>query len=124
MERHPFGYFQGYWFAASPMFDFVGQTAKLENNFLYDAYVKHVPRMHRVGDVLQKSLQYLGWKHTGMFGGHSGTSSCDGVDELWRVVGNELKSHFPITASMKYTHNNPAFLQDNLRSLSLISRAK
>uniref|UniRef100_A0A8C6BT35 Guanylate cyclase n=1 Tax=Monodon monoceros TaxID=40151 RepID=A0A8C6BT35_MONMO len=111
---HPFGYFQGYWFAGFPMFDFVGQTAKLENNFLYDTYVKPVPRMHRVGDVLQKSLQYLGWKHTGMFG----------VDELWRVVGNELKSHFTIPASMKYTNNNPAFLQENLRSLSLISRAK
>ena len=120
MERHFFGYFQGYWFAGFPMFDFVGQTAQLENNFLYDTCVKLVPCMHRVGDVLQKSLQYLGWKHIGMFGGRSGTSSWDGVDELWRVVGNELKSHF----SLKYTTNNPAFLQENLRGLSLISRGK
>ncbi|KAF6317470.1 hypothetical protein mRhiFer1_008523 [Rhinolophus ferrumequinum] len=81
-----------------PVFDFVGQTAKLENDFLYDTYVKLVPPMHEIGDVLQKCLWYLGWKHVGMFGGHSGISSWHRVDELWRVVENELKSHFTITA--------------------------
>ncbi|KAM9618009.1 LOW QUALITY PROTEIN: guanylate cyclase 2G-like [Trichechus inunguis] len=62
-----------------PTFDFVGQTAKLENHFLYDACVKPVPPVQEIGDVLQKSLQYLGWKHIGVFGGHSGASSWDGV---------------------------------------------
>ncbi|CAN0554066.1 unnamed protein product [Rangifer tarandus platyrhynchus] len=76
--------------------------------------------MHRIGDVLRKSLCYLGWKHIGMFGGHSRTSSWDGVDELWRVVENELKSHFTITTSVR-SNNDPVFLQENLRSLSLIS---
>lgn len=80
------------------MFDFVGQTAKLENDFLYDTYVKLVPPIHEIGDVLQKCLWYLGWKHVGMFGGHSGISSWHRADELWRVVENELKSHFTITA--------------------------
>ncbi|KAL0616543.1 Guanylate cyclase 2G [Plecturocebus cupreus] len=75
-----------------------------------------------IGDVLQKSLQYLGWKHIGMFGGYSGASSWDGVDELWRVVENELKSHFIITASMRYTNNNLALLQERLRSISSIAR--
>ena len=128
MERYPFGYFKVIGLLASewniPMFDFVGQIAKLESNFLYDTYVNLVPSMHRVGDVLQKSLHYLGWKHIGMFGGHFGTSSWDGVDELWRVVENELKSHFTVTPSVRYTNNDPVFLQENLRSLSLISRGK
>jgi len=69
MERHPFGYFKVIGLLASewniPMFDFAGQTAQLENNFLYDTYVNLVPSMHRVSDVLQKSLHYLDWKHIG-----------------------------------------------------------
>lgn len=105
------------------MFDIAGQTAKLENNFLYDTYVNLMPPMHRISDVLSKSLCYLGWKHIGMFGGHSGTSSWDGVDELWRVVENELKSHFTITTSVR-SNKDPVFLQENLRSLSLISMGK
>ncbi|XP_005874626.1 PREDICTED: guanylate cyclase 2G-like [Myotis brandtii] len=105
-----------------PMFDFVGQTAKLENDFLYDTYVTLVPPMCELGDVLQKTLQYLGWKHVGMFGGHSGTSSWDRVGELWRVVENELKSHFTLTARIRYTNNDPALLQENLRNMSAAAR--
>ncbi|XP_016067586.1 PREDICTED: guanylate cyclase 2G-like [Miniopterus natalensis] len=105
-----------------PMFDFVGQTEKLKNSFLYDTCVKLVPPMRELGDVLRKSLQYLGWKHIGMFGGHSGTSSWDGVDELWRVVENELKPHFTITARVRYTNNDPALLQENLRNMSATAR--
>ncbi|XP_054437198.1 guanylate cyclase 2G-like [Pteronotus mesoamericanus] len=105
-----------------PMFDFVGQTAKLEKDFLYDTYVTIVPPMREIGDVLQKSLQYLGWKHIGMFGGHSGTSSWARMDELWRVVENELKSHFTITARVRYTDTDPALLQENLRTMSTTAR--
>lgn len=107
-----------------PMFDFVGQAAKLENNFLYDTYVKLVPPLRELGDVLQKTLQYLGWKHIGMFGGHSGTSSWERVGELWRVVENELKSHFTLTARISYTNNDPALLQENLRNMSATARGK
>ncbi|XP_042636977.1 guanylate cyclase 2G-like [Orycteropus afer afer] len=105
-----------------PMFDFVGQTAKLENHVLYDTCVKLVPPMQETGDVLQKTLQYLGWKHIGVFGGHSGASSWDRVDELWRVVENKLRSHFTITAHVRYTNNDPALLQENLRSMSSVAR--
>lgn len=107
-----------------PVFDFVGQSTVLENDFLYDTYVKLVPPVHELGDVLQKTLQYLGWKHIGMFGGHSGTSSWDRVGELWRVVENELKSHFTITARIRYTNNDPALLQENLRNMSATARGK
>ncbi|XP_045438174.1 guanylate cyclase 2G-like [Pipistrellus kuhlii] len=105
-----------------PVFDFVGQIATLKNDFLYNTYVKLVPPMHKLGDVLQKTLQYLGWKYIGMLGGHSGTSSWDRVDELWRVVENELKSHFTITAKIRYTNNDPALLQENLRNISATAR--
>ncbi|XP_024202389.3 guanylate cyclase 2G-like [Pan troglodytes] len=84
--------------------------------------VKLVSPKQDIGDVLQESLQYLGWKHIGMFGGYSGASSRDGVDELWRVVENELKSHFIITASMRYTNNNLVLLQEYLWRISSIAR--
>ncbi|KAM9197424.1 LOW QUALITY PROTEIN: guanylate cyclase 2G-like [Dugong dugon] len=105
-----------------PTFDFVGQMAKLENHFLYAACVKLVPPVRDIGDVLQKSLHYLGWKHIGVFGGHSGASSWDGVGELRRVVENKLKSHFTLTAHVRYTNNDPALLQENLRSVSSVAR--
>nr|XP_012626922.1 guanylate cyclase 2G-like isoform X3 [Microcebus murinus] len=105
-----------------PMFDFVGQMAKLENHILYDTCVKLVPPTKDIGHVLRKSLQYLGWKHIGMFGGYSGTSSWDGVDTLWGVAEHELKSHFTLTASMRYTSNSPVLLQENLRSVSSTAR--
>ncbi|XP_054975138.1 guanylate cyclase 2G-like [Sorex araneus] len=105
-----------------PMFDFVGQTAKLENEFLYDTYVKLVPPRHAIAEVLQKSLQHLGWGHIGMFGGPGGVSAWNGVDELWQAVENELKDHFTITARIRYTSNDPALLQENLRNMSSVAR--
>ncbi|XP_062071184.1 guanylate cyclase 2G-like [Lepus europaeus] len=105
-----------------PMFDFVGQMAKLENHFLYDTCVRLVPPQQEIGDVLQQTLQHLGWRHIGMFGGHSGAAFRDGVDELWRVVENKLKSNFTITTRMRYTSNNPALLQEALRNMSSLTR--
>ncbi|XP_066094743.1 guanylate cyclase 2G-like [Saccopteryx bilineata] len=104
------------------LFDFVGQTVKLEKDFLYDTYVKLVSPLREIGYVLQKGLQYLGWKHIGMFGGDSGASSWNRVDELWRAVENELQSHFTITARVRYTSNDPDLLRENLRNLSEIAR--
>uniref|UniRef100_A0A8C2YKI2 Guanylate cyclase n=1 Tax=Chinchilla lanigera TaxID=34839 RepID=A0A8C2YKI2_CHILA len=105
-----------------PMFDFVGQMAILENHYLYDTCVTLVPPKQEIGDVLQKSLQYLGWRHIGMFGSYSGASSWDELDELWRVVEEELQSHFIITASMRYTSHDPALLQEGLRNMSSLAR--
>ena len=108
-----------------PVFDFVAQSAKLEDDFLYDTYVTLVIPRYKIGDVFQRSLWYLGWKLIGKFGGHSGNSSWDGVDELWKVVENGLKSHFTtITVSVKYTNNERAFLQETLRGMSLAARSK
>ncbi|XP_004839074.3 guanylate cyclase 2G-like [Heterocephalus glaber] len=105
-----------------PMFDFVGQMAILENHFLYDTCVTLVPPKQEIGDVLQKSLQYLGWKHIGMFGSCYGASSWDELDKLWRVVEEELQSQFTITASMRCTSHDPALLQEALRNVSALAR--
>ncbi|KAK2099004.1 hypothetical protein P7K49_024455 [Saguinus oedipus] len=99
------------------MFDFVGQNTKL-----CDTCVKLVPPKQDIGDMLWKSLQFLSWKHIGMFGGYSGACSWDGVDELWRVVENELESHFNIMASMTYTNSHLALLQEHLWGISSIAR--
>ncbi|KAM6182224.1 LOW QUALITY PROTEIN: guanylate cyclase 2G-like [Erethizon dorsatum] len=104
-----------------PMFDFVGQMAILENHFLYDTCVTLVPPK-RVLVMCSRSLQYLGWKHTGMFGSYSGASSWDELDKLWKVVEEELQSHFTITASMRYTSHDPALLQEGLRNMSSLAR--
>lgn len=103
------------------MFDFVGQTAKLENDFLYDTYVKLMPPMH---DVAPEKSLVPGLETRWMFGGQAGISSWDRVDELWRAVENELKYHFTITARVRYTNNDPALLQENLKTVSAITRGK
>ncbi|XP_004701339.1 guanylate cyclase 2G-like [Echinops telfairi] len=105
-----------------PMFDFVGHTEKLESHSLYDTCVKLVPPMQEMGEVLQKTLQYLGWKHIGMFGGYSGATSWDGLDELWRVVEKKLKAQFTLTAHVTHTNQDPASLQENLRRMAAVAR--
>ncbi|XP_069844023.1 guanylate cyclase 2G-like [Dipodomys merriami] len=105
-----------------PVFDFVGQMAKVENHLLYDTCVILVPSIQEIGDVLQKSLSYLGWEHIGLFGGYSGVPSWDGVDELWKVVENKLQPNFTIMASMRYTIRDPVLLQEDLRSITSVTR--
>ncbi|XP_023571362.1 guanylate cyclase 2G [Octodon degus] len=105
-----------------PVFDFVGQMAILENHFLYDTCVTLVPPKQEIGDVLQKSLWYLGWEHIGMFGSYSSASSWDELDKLWTIVENELQAHFTIAASMRCTSREPALLQEALRNMSSLAR--
>ncbi|XP_038614331.1 guanylate cyclase 2G-like [Tachyglossus aculeatus] len=105
-----------------PMFGFMGQTAKLDNAFLYDTYVKLVSPIQKIGHVLQKSLQHFGWKHIGLFGSAVRRSSWDQIDELWTAVENQLKFNFTITAKVRYSSSDPALLQEKLIYLSTVSR--
>uniref|UniRef100_A0A6I8P2R0 Guanylate cyclase n=1 Tax=Ornithorhynchus anatinus TaxID=9258 RepID=A0A6I8P2R0_ORNAN len=105
-----------------PMFGFMGQTAKLDNAFLYDTYVKLVSPIQKIGHVLQKSLQHFGWKHIGLFGSSVRGSSWDQTDELWTAVENQLKFNFTITAKVRYSSRDPAILQEKLTYLSSVSR--
>ncbi|XP_036032210.1 guanylate cyclase 2G-like [Onychomys torridus] len=105
-----------------PMFDFVGQTAALEDHFWCGTCVTLVPPKQEIGAVLRESLWYLGWEDIGLFGGSPGASSSEGVDELWRAVEDGLQLHVTITASMRYSNSSPGILQENLRSMSSVAR--
>ncbi|KAL6062085.1 hypothetical protein STEG23_024912 [Scotinomys teguina] len=104
------------------MFDFVGHMAALEDHFWCDTCVTLVPPMQEIGAVLRESLNYLGWEDIGLFGGSSGASSSEGVDELWGAVEDGLQLHFTITASMRYSNRSPDRLQEDLRSMSSVAR--
>ncbi|XP_042121290.2 guanylate cyclase 2G-like [Peromyscus maniculatus bairdii] len=105
-----------------PVFDFAGQMAALEDHFWCDTCVTLVPPKQDIGAVLRETLWFLGWEDIGLFGGSSGASSSEGVDELWRAVEDGLQLHFTITASMRYSNSSPDLLQENLRSVSSVAR--
>lgn len=107
-----------------PVFDFAGQMAALEDHFWCDTCVTLVPPKQDIGAVLRETLWFLGWEDIGLFGGSSGASSSEGVDELWRAVEDGLQLHFTITASMRYSNSSPDLLQENLRSVSSVARGK
>uniref|UniRef100_A0A7M4EWQ7 Guanylate cyclase n=1 Tax=Crocodylus porosus TaxID=8502 RepID=A0A7M4EWQ7_CROPO len=104
-----------------PMFAF-GQTAKLDNTFLYDTYVKVVSPLQRIGEVLHKSLEYFGWKYVGLFGTSSATSTWDKMDELWMTVENELQVNITITAKVRYNTEEPSLHQEHLKYISSVAR--
>ncbi|XP_059586331.1 guanylate cyclase 2G [Alligator mississippiensis] len=104
-----------------PMFAF-GQTARLDNTFLYDTYVKVVSPLQRIGDVLHKSLEYFGWKYVGLFGTSSDTSTWDKMDELWMSVENELRVNITITAKVRYNTKEPSLHQEHLKYISSVAR--
>lgn len=105
------------------MFAF-GQTARLDNTFLYDTYVKVVSPLQRIGDVLHKSLEYFGWKYVGLFGTSSDTSTWDKMDELWMSVENELRVNITITAKVRYNTKEPSLHQEHLKYISSVARSK
>lgn len=63
-----------------------------------------------------------GWKH--MFGSYYRASSWDGLDKLWRIVEEEIQSHFIIAASKRYNSHDSALLQEGLRNMSSLARGK
>ncbi|XP_078496609.1 guanylate cyclase 2G-like [Lissotriton helveticus] len=105
-----------------PMFGFVSQTPKLDNTLVYDTYVKMVSPLKRVGEVLEKTLQFFGWRYVALFGGAAEGSTWDKIDELWTTVENQLKANFTITAKLKYEMKDPEALRDNLKHVSINAR--
>ncbi|KAJ1140380.1 hypothetical protein NDU88_006733 [Pleurodeles waltl] len=104
------------------MFGFVSQTPKLDNTLVYDTYIKMVSPLKRVGEVLEKTLQYFGWRYVALFGGAAEGSTWDKIDELWTTVENQLKANFTITTKLKYEMKDPDALRDNLKHVSLNAR--
>ncbi|CAH6940926.1 guanylate cyclase 2G [Phodopus roborovskii] len=105
-----------------PMFDFVGQMAALEGHLWCGTCVTLVPPKQAIVAVLQESLRYLGWEDVGLFGGYSGASCSDGVDELWEAVEDGSQLHFTIIASMRCGNSSPDLLQEDLRSILSVAR--
>nr|XP_015202921.1 PREDICTED: guanylate cyclase 2G-like [Lepisosteus oculatus] len=105
-----------------PMFSYASQTPKLENNAVYDTYIKLVSPLHKAGEVLIKTLEYFGWKYVAMIGGGSYSSTWDKINELWMSMERQLKSQFIVTASIKYDTSNLALTHKNIKYISTVAR--
>ncbi|KAI2658367.1 Guanylate cyclase 2G [Labeo rohita] len=105
-----------------PMFGFVGQTPKMDNIQVYDTYIKIVPPLKRVGEILLKTLEFFGWKYVGMIGGGADTNTWDSVDALWKSVEQQLRSKVTVTAGIKFDTSDPELAQRNLQIISKVAR--
>jgi len=106
------------------MFGFVGQTPKMDNVQMYDTYIKIVPPLKRIGEILLKTVEFFGWTHVGMIGGCADTNTWDSVDALWKSVEKQLKANVIVTASLKFDTSDQELSQRNLQIISKLARGK
>ena len=106
------------------MFGFVGQTPKMDNAFVYDTYVKVVPPLKRVGEILLKTLEFFGWTYVGIIGGGAESNTWDKVDALWKSVEQQLQSKVTVTASIKFDPGDPQLIHRNLKHISKVARGR
>ncbi len=107
-----------------PMFGFVGQTSKMDNVMVYDTYIKIVPPLKRVGEILLKTLEFFGWKYVGMIGGGADTNTWDSVDALWKSVEQQLRAKVTVTAVIKFDTSDAELAQRNLQIISKVARGE
>ncbi|XP_062373919.1 guanylate cyclase 2G [Sardina pilchardus] len=105
-----------------PMFGFVGQSHKMDNAAVYDSYIKVVPPLKRIGEVLVKALDFFGWNHVAMLGGGADSNTWNRVDALWRAVEEELRDKKVVTAAVKFDSSNDALVQKNIRYIATVAR--
>uniref|UniRef100_A0A3B5KY60 Guanylate cyclase n=1 Tax=Xiphophorus couchianus TaxID=32473 RepID=A0A3B5KY60_9TELE len=105
-----------------PMFGYVGQSSKLEDGEMYDSYIKIMPPLKRTSEVLVKTLEFFGWSHVAMIGGGLKTNTWDKVDALWKTVENPLRTHFKLTAELKFDTSNSDLLYQNIKYISTVAR--
>ncbi|KAH0623746.1 hypothetical protein JD844_006843, partial [Phrynosoma platyrhinos] len=105
-----------------PILGFVGHTAKLDDSVLYDTYINLVSPLQTIGKVLQKALQFFGWRYVGLMGSASDVFSWAEMDELWTSVENELKTNITVTAKVRYNTKNRGLHQEKLRYISSVAR--
>ncbi|XP_076854584.1 guanylate cyclase 2G [Brachyhypopomus gauderio] len=105
-----------------PMFAFVGQTSKMDNALVYDTYVKVVPPLKRVGEVLLKVLEFFGWKNVGIIGGGSDANTWDKLEALWKSVEQELLAKITVTATIKFDPSDTQFMQKSIQHISKVAR--
>ncbi|XP_026132297.1 guanylate cyclase 2G isoform X2 [Carassius auratus] len=105
-----------------PMFGFVGLTPKMDNILVYDTFIKIVPPIKRVGEILLKTLEFFGWKYVAMIGGGADTNTWDSVDALWKSVEKQLRAKVTVTASIKFDTSDPELAKRNLQIISKVAR--
>lgn len=106
------------------MFGFVGQSSKMDSRDTYDSYIKIVPPLKRSAEVLVKTLQFFGWTHVAMIGGGLETNTWDKVDDLWRTVENQLKTHFNVVATVKFDTSNPHLVYQKIKYIAKVTRGQ
>ncbi|XP_017551372.2 guanylate cyclase 2G [Pygocentrus nattereri] len=105
-----------------PMFGFVGQTPKMDNILVYDSYIKVVPPLKRVGEILLKTLEFFGWKYVGIIGGGADSNTWDKVDALWKSVEQHLQAKVTVTANIKFDPSDPQLIHRNVHHISKVAR--
>uniref|UniRef100_A0A3B3R695 Guanylate cyclase n=1 Tax=Paramormyrops kingsleyae TaxID=1676925 RepID=A0A3B3R695_9TELE len=105
-----------------PMFGFVGQSPKMDNFAVYDTYIKLVPPLKRIGEVLIKTLDFFGWTHIAIIGGGAESNTWDKVDELWKSVEAQLRGRFNVTAQVKFDVANLDLVRENVKHISKVAR--
>ncbi|XP_016122743.1 guanylate cyclase 2G, partial [Sinocyclocheilus grahami] len=105
-----------------PMFGFVGQTPKMDNILVYDTYIKIVPPLKRVGEILLKTLEFFGWKNVGMIGGGADRNTWDSVDAFWKSVEQQLRAKVTLAAGIKFDTSDPELAKRNLQIISKVAR--
>ncbi|XP_024141067.2 guanylate cyclase 2G [Oryzias melastigma] len=105
-----------------PMFGFVGQSSKMDNNEIYDSYIKVMPPLKRSSEVLVKTLEFFGWSHVAMIGGGLESNTWDKVDALWKTIEDKLRATFRLTAEVKFDTSNPQLVYQNVKYISTVAR--
>uniref|UniRef100_A0A673ABJ6 Guanylate cyclase n=1 Tax=Sphaeramia orbicularis TaxID=375764 RepID=A0A673ABJ6_9TELE len=105
-----------------PMFAFVGQSSKMDNNYIYDSYVKIVPPLKRSAEVLVKTLEFFRWRHVAMIGGGLESNTWDKVDALWKTIEEPLRSRFKLTAAVKFDTSDPRLVYRNIKYIATVAR--
>lgn len=107
-----------------PMFGFVGQSSKMDNIHIYDTYIKIVPPLKRVGEVLLKVLEFFEWKNVGIIGGGADSNTWDKVDGLFKSVEQLLQGRVTVTSSIKFDMNDQELTHKNVKHISKTARGR
>ncbi|XP_005726008.1 guanylate cyclase 2G [Pundamilia nyererei] len=105
-----------------PMFGFVGQSTKMDDNDNYDSYITVMPPLKRSAEVLVKTLEFFGWSHVALIGGGLDSNTWDKVDALWKTIEDPLRAKFKLTAVVKFDTSDPQLVQQNVRYISKVAR--